>query len=161
MRALLSSCRCLAAAFAVAACQAPSTPAPPADPTTTTTTPPPISATATPTPTPTLPAPASPDPVASAAPPTPVATGALSDPNDYSACATDADCEIVPRAGCCDNGYKAAIARGKGDAYRRTNACSKKVMCPHFMISDRRAAACNPQKHVCEMVGAAPPGASP
>jgi hypothetical protein len=59
----------------------------------------------------------------------------------------------VPRAGCCDNGYKEAVARGKGDAYRKANACAKKVMCPHFMVNDTRKVACNPTAHQCEMVG--------
>jgi hypothetical protein len=121
--------------IALAACQADKPPPRPADPTLTVATPTTVATT---------------PPETTAAPAPPAASSA---PSDYSSCTTDADCEVVPRAGCCDNGYKEAIARGKGDAYRAANACAKKVMCPHIMVVDRRTAACNVARHVCEMVG--------
>jgi hypothetical protein len=135
----------------VVACQADQPQAPPTTP----------SVTSTPAAAPTdtsAPAAATAAPTASATDTatSPVATPTPSDANDYKTCAADSDCEAVDRAGCCNNGFKEAIAHGKGDAYRKANACTKKVMCPQYIVRDTRTVACNATKHECEMVGRAP-----
>jgi hypothetical protein len=166
MRNLCSVLAIVATGLVATGCQVESPAKPAADPSLTTT--PPISKPAEPVVTATPPATAAPTttPTATAppAPTTPVTTpppSAKNDPNDYQSCTTDADCEIVAKAGCCDNGIKDAIAKGKGDAYRKANACTKKVMCPHYMVMDKRTAACSATKHTCELVGQAPAGAGP
>jgi hypothetical protein len=129
----------LALVAVVAACQAEEPPAPPSPSTTSTqTAAAPTDTVAPPAPTSATPAPTAPD------------------PNDYKSCAVDSDCEAVDRAGCCNNGFKEAITRGKEDVYRQVNACTKRVMCPQYILRDTRTPACNPTTHRCEMVGKAP-----
>jgi TolA-binding protein len=91
-------------------------------------------------------------PVASVAPepaPVPAATGVG---DQFRSCQSDADCLAVPRAGCCDNGWKEAVAASQTDAYAQANACTRKrPMCPMFKVRDRRVAYCEPQTHLCSM----------
>ena len=76
---------------------------------------------------------------------------------DYLSCNVDSDCVAVPQAGCCSNGSKAAVNKGKIDSYRAANVCKiKNVMCPQVIIDDRRAAQCNRTSHQCEMVESPP-----
>lgn len=77
---------------------------------------------------------------------------------DYLTCTVDSDCVAVPKAGCCNNGYKDAVNKDKIEAYRAANACKlRSVMCPQFIIEDKRIAGCNRQSHQCEMVEPRPP----
>jgi hypothetical protein len=58
----------------------------------------------------------------------------------------------VPRAGCCDNGWKEAVAVSQKDAYAQANACTRtRPICPMFKVRDRRVAYCEPQAHLCSM----------
>jgi hypothetical protein len=70
----------------------------------------------------------------------------------FRACKSDADCLAVPRAGCCDNGWKVPVAASQKDAYAQANACTRKrPMCPMFKVRDRRVAYCDPQAHQCAL----------
>jgi hypothetical protein len=96
---------------------------------------------------------ATPRPSASAS----AAPSASSAPDPIYACQSDADCVAVPRAGCCNNGYKEAIARGQEEAYRAAHPCARKRMiCPQFVINDRRQPLCDSAEQQCVMVGGAP-----
>ena len=80
------------------------------------------------------------------------ATAATGVGDQFRACQTDADCLAVPRAGCCDNGWKEAVAASQADAYAQANACTKqRPMCPMFKVRDRRVAYCEPQTRLCSM----------
>jgi len=71
---------------------------------------------------------------------------------DYVSCNMDSECVAVPREGCCHNGYKDAVNRDKLDSYRQANTCKiKNVMCPQFLIDDKRTPVCNATSHQCEM----------
>jgi hypothetical protein len=79
---------------------------------------------------------------------------------DYLSCNVDSDCVAVPQAGCCNNGYKAAVNKDKIDSYRSANTCKiKNVICPQIFVEDRRLAQCNRTSHQCEMIE--PPPAKP
>jgi hypothetical protein len=72
--------------------------------------------------------------------------------DQFRACQSDADCVAVPRAGCCDNGWKDAIAASQTDAYAQANACTRqRPICPMFKVRDRRVAYCEAQTHLCSM----------
>jgi hypothetical protein len=81
------------------------------------------------------------------------------DPNaGFTQCSTDSDCTAVPSApGCCNNGWKQAIARALVKEWQIAKACHpvRPVMCPMYIVRDDRVAMCNPSSHRCEM---APPG---
>jgi hypothetical protein len=70
------------------------------------------------------------------------------------ACHADADCVAVPRAGCCHNGWKEAVAVSQADAYQAANPCTKspRPICPMYMVRDPRVARCDVQTHLCTMV---------
>jgi len=95
-------------------------------------------------------------PVVSVAPepaPAPARTPAATGVGDqFRACQSDVDCLAVPRAGCCDNGWKEAVAASQADAYAQANACTRqRPICPMFKVRDRRVAYCEPQTHLCSM----------
>jgi len=72
---------------------------------------------------------------------------------DYLACQVDSDCIAVAKAGCCNNGYKAAVNKDRVDAYRAANACKiEHPICPQYIIDDHRVAHCNTTAQQCEMV---------
>src|SRR5271169_2913544 len=60
----------------------------------------------------------------------------------FRACHTDADCVAVLRGGCCQTGWKEAIATSQVDAYRLANACTQtpRPMCPMIRFRDTRVA---------------------
>jgi hypothetical protein len=90
--------------------------------------------------------------VAPVAPEPAPATAATGVGDQFRACQSDADCVAVPRAGCCDNGWKEAVAASQTDAYAQANACTRqRPMCPMFKVRDRRVAYCEPQTHLCSM----------
>jgi hypothetical protein len=94
---------------------------------------------------------AAPSPLASAAPGADVDAGV---PAQYRACRADADCVAVPRAGCCDNGWKEAVAASQKSAYERAFACAitPHPMCPMYIARDTRIAKCEPKAHLCVLV---------
>jgi hypothetical protein len=72
---------------------------------------------------------------------------------DFFACNVDSDCVAVPRAGCCNNGYKEAVNKSEVAAYDAANACANPhPICPLYVINDTRVAECNFQSHECEMI---------
>lgn len=72
---------------------------------------------------------------------------------DYLACKVDSDCIAVAKAGCCNNGYKAAVNKDRVDAYRAANACkTEHPICAQFIVDDHRVAHCNTTALQCEMV---------
>ena len=75
-------------------------------------------------------------------------------PAQYRACKGDADCVAVPRAGCCHNGWKEAVATSQKDAYARDFACpaGTRPICPMFIVRDMRVAKCDAAAHLCTMV---------
>lgn len=127
-----------------------------------TTTAPVVSASASVTPDPTVVATA---PVAvsvSAAPAPAPASAAAAEPTSgepsagvgtqFRACRSDRECVAVPRAGCCDNGWKEAVAASQKDAYAQANACTRqRPMCPMYRVRDRRVPYCDAQAHLCTM----------
>lgn len=71
----------------------------------------------------------------------------------FRACQADADCVAVPRAGCCNNGWKEAVAVSQRDAYAQAGACGKAhPICPMYKVRDARVAKCDTQAHLCVMV---------
>jgi hypothetical protein len=83
---------------------------------------------------------------------TPSRSGVVS--SQFRTCQADADCVAVPRAGCCHNGWKEAVAVSQTDAYEKANACAKspRPVCPMYIVRDARFARCEPQSHLCTMV---------
>lgn len=84
----------------------------------------------------------------------PGAVAATTVPAQYRACRSDADCVAIPRAGCCVNGWKEAVASSQKDAYERAFTCTTKPrpMCPMYIVNDARIAKCEAQSHLCVMV---------
>jgi hypothetical protein len=98
-------------------------------------------------------------PITASAPPSaaaevPSAEAATGADARFRACQTDADCIAVPRAGCCRNGWKEAVAVTQQDAYAQANACTRtpRPICPMYIARDSRVARCDPQAHLCTMV---------
>ena len=77
---------------------------------------------------------------------------------DYLTCTGDSDCIAVPKAGCCNNGYRAAVNKNKVEEYRAANTCKlDHPICAQFIVTDRRIPKCNRTSHQCEMVQPIPP----
>ena len=82
-------------------------------------------------------------------------TNAAAGSADYLMCSEDSDCIAVPKAGCCNNGYKEAVNKDRVDSYRAANTCKiAHPMCAQFIVEDKRVAQCNRTSHRCEMVDA-------
>ena len=78
------------------------------------------------------------------------------DPQFTSGCATDDDCVAIAQAGCCDNGWLAAVKLEQIDAYYAANACTdQNFMCPQYVANDTRVAECNTSTKACELVAIA------
>ena len=75
--------------------------------------------------------------------------------NDFFSCNADSDCIAVPRAACCNNGYKEAVNKHKTRQYADANVCTQPQICPLFLINDTRVAECNTASKKCEMVAVA------
>jgi hypothetical protein len=105
---------------------------------------------ATPEPQPSA-APSAAQPVESIGPGAEVDAGAAA---QFRGCAKDADCVAVPRAGCCHNGWKEAVAASQRDAYEKANACAitPRPVCPMYIVRDTRIAKCDAQSKLCVMV---------
>ena len=101
---------------------------------------------------------ASPAPTASADPSTDAsATGPVANdsgvPAQFRACTADTDCVVVPRVGCCHNGWNEAVAASQKDAYAASFVCPQAhPICAMFLVRDTRSARCNPGSHLCELV---------
>jgi hypothetical protein len=68
-------------------------------------------------------------------------------------CQWDDDCVAVPLAGCCNNGWKAAVNRAEVATYEKDGACHRaRPICPMYIVNDTRVAECNRATHACEMV---------
>lgn len=74
---------------------------------------------------------------------------------EYLACSANSDCVAVPKAGCCNNGYKEAVNRNFIEQYKAANACKEQgVMCAQYLVNDTRIARCDTQAKKCEMTAA-------
>ncbi|HEX8794583.1 MAG TPA: hypothetical protein VF765_26740 [Polyangiaceae bacterium] len=74
-------------------------------------------------------------------------------PAELRECHVDDDCVAVRQAGCCNNGWKAAVNREEVDAYDAEFACHEpRPICPMYMVLDTRVAECNRVSLLCEMV---------
>jgi hypothetical protein len=68
-------------------------------------------------------------------------------------CAIDTDCVAVAQAGCCDNGYLAAVNKGRTADYPILYACDQTApICSHLKIVDTRVAQCDFSAHKCQMI---------
>lgn len=112
---------------------------------------------------PTMPAPsASPAPLTSSqndAPSVPLDAGETANGDDagaparFRACGADADCVAVPRAGCCHNGWKEAVAASQKDAYATSFVCpDPHPVCAMYLIRDAREARCDRATRLCTMI---------
>jgi hypothetical protein len=98
---------------------------------------------------------AGPDPDAS--PPVLGGGAVTSAPAQFRACMADADCVVVPRVGCCHNGWNEAVAASQRGAYAASFHCpNTHPMCAMFIVRDSRVARCDAQSHLCTMVNARP-----
>ena len=71
-------------------------------------------------------------------------------------CKADADCVAVAKAGCCDNGYLAAVRSDRVDDYKSLYACTDAApICSHLYVQDARLAECSNLTGKCEMVSPA------
>jgi len=71
----------------------------------------------------------------------------------FRACSKDEDCVAVDRVGCCHNGWKAAVAVSRADAYASSFACPElHPMCAMYIVRDARVARCSERTHLCTMV---------
>jgi hypothetical protein len=68
-------------------------------------------------------------------------------------CAVDSDCVAVPQAGCCDNGYKAAVSSSRTEDYDALYACDQSSpICSHRYVLDTRVAICDFTASTCAMI---------
>jgi hypothetical protein len=71
----------------------------------------------------------------------------------FTPCAFDSDCVVVAQAGCCNNGWLAAVSSCQLDAYEAANACTtQNAICPQYVVKDTRVAICDAASLSCEMV---------
>jgi hypothetical protein len=69
------------------------------------------------------------------------------------ACSVDADCVVVPRNSCCNNGHKEAVNGSRVDAYKASFVCPEaRPICPMFRVRDDRVPVCDAAAHRCELV---------
>ena len=71
----------------------------------------------------------------------------------FAVCSDDTDCVAVAQAGCCNNGWLAAVSSCAVDSYDSANACTQPqpVICPMYMVNDTRVPLCNGDTKVCEL----------
>jgi hypothetical protein len=64
----------------------------------------------------------------------------------------DSDCVAVARVGCCDNGWKEAVATSQKDAYAASFKCpDPHPICPMYKAQDARVALCENTSQLCTM----------
>jgi hypothetical protein len=65
----------------------------------------------------------------------------------FTACAT------VPQAGCCHNGWLAAVSVDSVTDYASANACTvAPLACPLYVVNDTRVAVCDTTANACTLV---------
>jgi hypothetical protein len=125
----------------------PPPPPPPAETATATST---STSAATPTPTATETETADAGPPPADAGPYPSDDGGTS--GQYRACTMDGDCVAVARVGCCNNGWKEAVAASQQGAYAASFTCPQAhPICPQYRVLDSRVALCDNATHLCKM----------
>jgi hypothetical protein len=68
-------------------------------------------------------------------------------------CAVDNDCIAVAQAGCCDNGYLAAVNKGRTADYAALYACSQmSPICSLVKVNETRVAQCDFSAGKCQMI---------
>lgn len=68
-------------------------------------------------------------------------------------CAVDSDCLAVAQAGCCDNGYLAAVNKTRSEDYDVLYACTETApICAQYKINDTRVAQCDFTSDKCVMI---------
>jgi hypothetical protein len=73
----------------------------------------------------------------------------------FTPCTLDSDCVAVPQAGCCSNGWLAAVSSCMLNAYEAANACTTpNPICPQYFVNDTRVALCDNTSLSCELVQA-------
>ena len=73
---------------------------------------------------------------------------------EYFSCAADDDCVVVPRAGCCNNGWNEAVNRLRKAEYAEAHVCTiHRPICLMYLVQDRRVARCSEEKRACVLVG--------
>jgi hypothetical protein len=71
----------------------------------------------------------------------------------FAGCVTDDDCVAIPQAGCCHNGWLAAVNRCSVADYTAANACDTTgPICPMYIVNDTRVAVCDPSSNACTLV---------
>jgi hypothetical protein len=74
-------------------------------------------------------------------------------PAQFRSCARDADCVAADRVGCCNNGWKEAVAASQKDAYAKSFTCPQKhPICPLYVVQDNRVSVCDNATLLCTMV---------
>lgn len=69
------------------------------------------------------------------------------------ACQTDDDCVAVEKAGCCPNGFLAAVNKDEVKSYDTIYACTNPpASCPFYVVHDTRVAQCDYGTHQCHMI---------
>jgi hypothetical protein len=83
----------------------------------------------------------------------------------FRSCLSDDDCVAVPVVGCCHNGWKTSVSRGRQDEYEGSFRCpNERPICPKYLVIDSRAPECNQDTGLCELVpvdGQCVPASSP
>ena len=76
----------------------------------------------------------------------------LSD-NALYGCTQDSDCAVIPKGGCCPNGWNVAVNKHHTTYYKNHNKCENPhQICPLYVVDDTRVAQCNAGTNRCEMV---------
>jgi hypothetical protein len=70
----------------------------------------------------------------------------------FTLCAFDSDCVAIPQAGCCSNGWLAAVNVDLVASYEAANACTQQTICPQYVVNDTRVAQCGNASLACELV---------
>jgi hypothetical protein len=68
-------------------------------------------------------------------------------------CKLDTDCIAVPKAGCCDNGWREAVNKNEVESYASLYACTEvSPLCSHLQVHDTRIAVCGNATQKCELI---------
>src|SRR5277367_1977951 len=67
-------------------------------------------------------------------------------------CKVDSDCVAISKGGCCPEGWKVAVNKGKITTYEASHTCDEKTICPLFVVDDTRVAECDTDTNKCVMV---------
>lgn len=68
-------------------------------------------------------------------------------------CKLDTDCVAVPKAGCCDNGWREAVNKSEVETYESLHTCAEaSPVCSHLQVHDTRIAVCSNATQRCELI---------